>query len=1091
MFIMGLRFIYGRAGTGKSTFCMNEIKKNINSNKKIYIITPEQYSYSAEKNLLKTLESNASVNAEVISFNRIANRIFTEVGGANSNIITKSGKAMLIHSILEQEKNNLNFLANSQDNIELILKEITEMKKHSITTKKIDEKIEKIEDIKLKEKLNDINKIYKLYEENIQNKYIDEEDVLTKLYEKIPESKMFNNSIVYIDEFAGFTTQEYKILTEILKKAEQINVTVCTDNLENNTTQETDIFYFNKNFIKILTDCAQNVDKKIEKPIFLEKKYRYKNAELNHLEENIYNNKFKKYNKKNKNIKLFLASTPYTEIEYIAGEITKLVREENIQYKDIAIITKNLDEINNIIKAVFGKYDIPIFIDEKSEITENILIKYVLSILEIFANNWKSESVFNYIKSGFINIEENEIYELEKYCKKYGIDRNKWYKKDWNEFNNLRKKIVEPLMEFKNSFNKEKTAKEISEKIYKYLLKNNIPEKLNKKIKKLEKIGEIEKAEEYKSSINILVDLLDEIVIFFKDEKMSFDKYKEILKVGLANKELGKIPQVIDQVIVGDINRTRSHKVKVVFIMEVNDGVFPSVNKNEGFINDKDRETLKKLDLELAKGTLENLYEDQFNIYKALTTAEEKLYVSYLSANKDGATLRPSILISKIKKIFPQIQEDSNIIEEKFEIGNVNATFEELLKNIRKLKNNQKIDDIWIDIFNWYNKNEHWKNKLKNSLKGLEYTNIAEKINEENIKKLYGKTLKTSISKLEQYKKCPFSFHLKYGLKIKEEEEYKIKALDTGSFMHEVLDTFFDRVENIKEIEDKEIEKIINEIINEKLKLEKNYIFSSSAKFIVLTNRLKKTIQESIKYIIYQIKMSDFRPSGHEVEFNKTIDNIEIIGKVDRIDIAENEEGNYIRIIDYKSSEKNIDLNQVIAGTQIQLLTYVDAISEEENREPAGILYYNLIEPIISENKNLSDEEIEEKIRKSFKMKGLILADIKVIKMMDKNIEKGSSNIIPVYLNKDGGISESRSNTISKEEFQKLQKTTRKIIKQIANEILSGKIDIRPMYNRKNKTATCKYCEYKTICGFNPSVNEYEYLQNKSKEIILEEIKNN
>ena len=276
---MGLRFIYGRAGTGKSTFCMNEIKKNINANKKIYIITPEQYSYSAEKNLLKTLENSASLNAEVISFNRIANRIFTEVGGANSNIITKSGKAMLIHSILEQEKNNLNFLTNSQDNIELVLKEITEMKKHSITTQKIDEKIE---DIKLKAKHNDINKIYKLYEENIKNKYIDEEDVLTRLYEKIPESKMFNNAIVYIDEFAGFTTQEYKILTEILKKAEQVNVTVCTDNLENNTTQETDIFYFNKNFIKILTDCAQNVDKKIEKPIFLEKKYRFKNIFSKH-----------------------------------------------------------------------------------------------------------------------------------------------------------------------------------------------------------------------------------------------------------------------------------------------------------------------------------------------------------------------------------------------------------------------------------------------------------------------------------------------------------------------------------------------------------------------------------------------------------------------------------------------------------------------------------------------------------------------------------------------------------------------------------------------------------------------------------------
>lgn len=1088
---MGLRIIYGRAGTGKTTFCFNEIKNSINNTEKIYIITPEQFSYSAEKNLLKILDTEASLNAEVISFNRIANRVFTEVGGANNNIITDSGKAMLIHSILEQEKNNLKFLANSKENIDIVLKEITEMKKHNVNTKKIDEKLENINDIKLREKLEDINKVYKLYEENIKNKFIDEEDLLTKLYEKMPESKMFDDSIVYIDEFAGFTKQEYNILTEILKKAKQVNITVCTDNLENETDKESDIFYFNKQFIKLLTNCAQNVDKKQEKPIYLNQKYRFKNSELRHLEENIYNNKFEKFNYENKNIKLFLASTPYTEIEYVAQEITKLVREEKMQYRDIAIITKNLNGINNIVKAIFGKYNIPIFIDEKTEITENIVIKYVLSILEIFTNNWKNETVFNYIKSGFVNISKEDIYKLEKYCKKYGIDRSKWYKNDWQENNELRKEIVEPLIKFKNSFKEQKTAKEISEKIYTYLLENNIPEKLNEKTEKLEKLGEIEKAKEVKASFNTLIDVLDEIVVFFENEKMTFNKYKEILKIGLSNKELGKIPQAMDQVIIGDIDRTRSHKVKAEFIIGVNDGSFPGINKNEGFLNDKDREILKQNDLEIAKDTTDNLYEDQFNIYKALTTAEEKLYISYTASSTDGSALRPSILISKIKKIFPQLKEESNIINQKFIIGNVNATFEELLKNIRKLKNNEKIDDIWIDVFNWYNKNEYWSKKLKNNLKGLNYTNIADTINEKNIEKLYGNTMKTSISRLEQYRKCPFSFHLKYGLKIKENEEYKINALDTGSFMHEVVDAFFERVQDMQESDDEQIEKIVNEIIDEKLKLEKNYIFSSSAKFIVLTNRLKKTILTSIKYIVQQIKSSDFKPSGHEVEFNKKIDNVEITGKVDRIDIAKNDEGEFLRIIDYKSSEKNIDLNQVMAGTQIQLLTYVDAISEQKNKQPAGVLYFNLIEPIISENRNLSNKEIEEKIRKSFKMKGLILADIKVIKMMDKKIEAGSSDIVPVYIDKEGNISKNRSSTITKEEFTNLQTTIRKIIKQIANEILSGKIDIKPIYDKKSKTESCKFCEYKTICQFNPQINKYEYIQNKTKDEILEEIKNN
>lgn len=561
---MGLRFIYGTAGTGKSEFCFNEIKNNIKNKEKIYIITPEQFSYSAEKKLLEEINTNASVNAEVISFNRIANRVFTEVGGANEVLISKSSKAMLIYSILEKEKKNLKFLNSSDDNIDIILKEITEFKKHNITTLNIEEENEKIENPELNQKLNEINLIYKIYEENIKNKFIDEEDILTKLAEKIPESKMFDNSIVYIDEFAGFTKQEYNIVEKILEKAKQVNITICADNLEENTNKESDIFYFNKQFAKLLTDCGQNVDKKQEKSILLKNKYRFKNIELKHLEENIYNNSYNIFKNEPKNIKLFLASSPYTEIEKIAQEINKLVREEKYKYNEIAIITKNIENINNIAKAIFSKYNIPIFIDEKSEITENILIKYILSILEIYTTNWSTEAVFNYIKSDFLEINKNDIYKLEKYCQKMGIIRNKWYKNNWKENENLRKIIVEPLLKLKQEIDKEKSAKNISENIYKYLIKNNIEEKINKKINKI-KNEEIKK--EYKASLNILTDVLDEIVTFFKDEKITIQKYKEILKIGLKNKEFGKIPQNIDQVILGDIDRTRSHKVKAVFIL--------------------------------------------------------------------------------------------------------------------------------------------------------------------------------------------------------------------------------------------------------------------------------------------------------------------------------------------------------------------------------------------------------------------------------------------------------------------------------------------------------------------------------------------
>ena len=290
------------------------------------------------------------------------------------------------------------------------------------------------------------------------------------------------------------------------------------------------------------------------------------------------------------------------------------------------------------------------------------------------------------------------------------------------------------------------------------------------------------------------MDILDEIVLVFSDDKMTIDKYAQILKVGFKNSNLTKIPVTQDQVIMGDVDRSRSHKVKAIFIIGLNDGEFPSVHKDEGFLNDLDRETLKQDGIELAKGTIENLYEDNFNIYKAFSTAEEKLYLLYSSSDVQGKALRPSMLINKIKKIYPMLQEESDVIETKAEVLNKKTTYDELIIQLSKLKEQDEIDKVWYYVYDYYKKDTEWNTKLEQNLKGLNYTNIPEKIEQTNIDKLYGNTLVTSISKLERYRSCPFSYYLQYGLKIKPEEELKIQTLNTGTFIHEIIDEFFGTV---------------------------------------------------------------------------------------------------------------------------------------------------------------------------------------------------------------------------------------------------------------------------------------------------------
>ena len=1112
---MGVRIIYGKPGTGKSSYCFQEISNLIKQKEKIYIITPEQFSFTAEKKLMEAIETKSVFHAEVITLSRMAYRVLGEVGGNNKTNLSKCGKAMLIYAILNQHKKELKFLGKSDENIDLSMTAITEFKKHGIQIENLKQEIEKTQDRYLKTKLEDMTLIYESFEKQIQDKYIEETDLLTLLAQNLSKTDLVKNSIIYIDEFAGFTYQEYEVLKELIKQAKQVNITICVDKLETATNPDTDIFYSNKLTWQKLERLIKENGFELEEPICLNKNYRFKTEELKALSENMYAMKSTKYEKNVENLHLFLAKNPYSEIENVAKQITKLLREKNVRYKDIAIITKNMDSYSSLVRAIFDEYQIPVFIDEKRDLNQNVIVQYVLSILEILNQNFSSDAIFNYLKLGFSEIEPDEIFKLENYVEKWGIKHSKW-KKDFTyeieekeqevkRFNELRKQIIEPLAELKQKIDTNKTAKEITKLLYEFLQKQQIEECICQKIERLQSEALIDLANEYKESYQIILEILDEIVLVFNQDNMTIDQYSKILKVGLKNSGLGKIPGTQDQVTFGDVDRSRSHKVETVFIIGLNDGSFPSINKDEGFFNDADREKMQEDGIELAKGTIEKLYEDNFNIYKAFTTAEHDIYLSYSSADGEGKSLRPSILIHKIKKLYPKLEEESDVINKKYEMINPIITYEALLENISKLKKKETIDEIWYEIYQYFKAQNEWKQRLQQDLQGLEYTNLPQNIRQENIDKLYGNTLNTSVSKLEKYRSCPFSYYLQYGLRLKEKEELKVQSFNTGSFMHETIDEFFERVRKEKidlaELEEEQIKQMVSEIIETNLHLSKNYIFTATAKYKALVKRLKRLVSKALKYIIQTIIYSDFQVEGTEIEFGKNgkyppivlnLDNgkkVEIIGKIDRIDTANSEDGKYLRIIDYKSSSKNIDLNEVYAGLQIQLLTYTDAICKIEDVMPAGVFYFSLLEQMVKADKKITEEEIEEMIRKNFKMKGLILADVKIIKMNDNTLTSGSSKLVPAGITTSGAVNERYTNGVNKEEFKILQDYIDKTIKDIAKEILSGKIDLKPYY--KNGKTHCEYCEYRTICGFNPRQknNQYCYIDKKSKDDMIRKMK--
>ncbi len=524
-----LNLIYGRSGTGKSEWIYRDIDKKIDQFKNIFIIVPEQSNLTSEKKFFDITGRKALLNVEVLTLSRMAYRISNEVG-QDAKSLSQIGKAMLIYDLLSKNKKDLHFLGKSEKNIDIVSNLFTEFKKHNILVE--DLKSTDLQDKYTSLKLKDILFLYEKYEERLANSLIDENDELTRLAKQIQTSQMFENTSIYIDDFFGFTEQEFVIFEELLKKCEEISVTVTLDQIESDAKKEKDIFYFNRKYAKRILEIAEKHNCQINL-LYCDKPHRFKNAELLELEKNLYQ-EGKRQENVPENIQLFLASNPYSEIENVAKNIHNLVKNCEYKYHEIAMITNDMDTYAEDAKAIFQKYEIPIFIDEKKDIKQNILIKYILSLLDIFEKNWSYDAVFNYLKIGLLNFEYYDICLLENYCKKWGIRNSKWYREFTYEplneiqekLENMRKEIVEPLINFKKSFMENKSVLELTQNIYQFLLQNKIIENLDQKIKSC---PNVEIANEYQTSYKILVDILSQMVELFGEEKITFEKYKELL----------------------------------------------------------------------------------------------------------------------------------------------------------------------------------------------------------------------------------------------------------------------------------------------------------------------------------------------------------------------------------------------------------------------------------------------------------------------------------------------------------------------------------------------------------------------------------
>lgn len=1112
---MVLKYILGRSGTGKTTEVLKQIIEHEDENKNIIYIVPEQFSLQSEKDILNLTPNKYTTLVNVLSFKRLAFNVLSETGAKKVKLLDDVSKIMLIRKILLNLNDKLIFFKKTKITEGFITKlsdSISELYKYGVTPNdliQVANNLNSNENLVIK--IQDIYLIYNQYRSYIEDRYISTDGALDVLSDNINKSILLENSEVWIDGFNGFTNQEYNVIKELMKKVNNITISLTIDDtfIYYDNIIETDVFYETKYTINKITSLANECGIEINKPLFLEENKRHKsNANLKYLEKNIFSLNFKPYTEEVDNIKIQPLLNIFEEISYVAEEITALVRDKGYSYSDIAILTPNIHMYKKNINSIFSKHSIPFFIDANEDMLSHPLFEFIRAIFDIIIQNWTYESVFRFLKTGMTDISLKEIDILENYVLAYGITGYRWKLEEWKygfnsnyeNFNkqvihNVKEKIVNYILPFEKIFIKKtkSTVKEISIEFFKMLYSMNILEAMNKLINEAIEEENVELVSAHRQVWDKLCDIFEKTVNILGEEKVSIQEFSTIVESGILTTTMGMIPPTQDKIIVGDISRSRLPNIKVLFIIGVNEGIFPRPKVDEDLLTDHERLLVNSLGVELGPTSVRRAFEEKFLTYISLCKASELLNLTYSQSGIDGKAMLPAFIIRSIKSIFSSLIVKEN---NELQISNPNPMLSKLGIALKNYYEKGEITDSYLELYKWFK-----ENKVSDLTKIEEIAkngNKLENLNTNSINKLYGKEINITISKLEQYVRCPFAFFVNYNLKAKERKIYKISNIDLGEIFHNVLEkvTAIILKNNLsfKELTQDEINNYTDICIDDIIKnLDKDIFFSSmSSKYIL--ERIRRISKKSIWALCEHIKRGKFSIYGTEVSFGGDSPLTGIIveidknrkfvftGRVDRIDIMDANGNKYVKIIDYKSGNKKFDITDIYYGMEMQLIVYLNNIVKrggkyfgiDKNTKilPGGIFYFKVDDPILNIDNKSIKEDLEKAILKSFKMSGLLLNQEDVINGIDRDII-GSSVIVPVTVNKDGSYSSS-SSIADESMFDNFMEVTLNKIKDIGKNITNGYVEPFPF--KKGSINACMYCNYKSICSFDPKDNEkYKY----------------
>lgn len=1135
---MSLRFCFGPSGSGKSHRIYEEIMQRAaeEPGRNFLIIVPDQFTMQTQKDLVMRSDRDGILNIDVLSFGRLSHRILEEVGTKEMPVLDDTGKSLVLQKVaadLKEQLPAMGSLLHKQGYIHEVKSAISEFMQYGISTQDMDKLITSAQKRgALAMKLKDLKTLYRGFQDYIRDHFITTEETLDVLRKSLSKSKILKGSVVVFDGFTGFTPIQNRLIQELMRVCAETIVTVTIGVGEDpyKMDGEQKLFHLSKKTVADLEKLAAEAEVERGEDLFVKGgPNRFAKAPaLHYLEQNLFRYQYEPYAGEQQEIHMFEALSPREEVHQTALYIRHLIREQGMTYRDIAVVIGDLEGYASYVETEFGQLEIPCFLDRTRGIVLNPMIEYIKSALQLYIKDFSYDTVFHFLRSGMADISREEIDELENYVIRTGARGYRTYsrlftrrteelqgnaegseqaeEKTMERLNRIRQQFMDAV-EILHMGSQEKAGDYVSH-LYDFLEQNQVQQKLLNYQQQFEKEGDLSRAREYAQIYRLVMDLLDQVYELLGEEEISRQEFADILEAGFGEITVGTIPQNVDRIVVGDMERTRLKQVKVLFFLGVNDGNIPKNASKGGIISDMDREFLIESGTEMAPSPRQQMYIQRLYLYLNMTKPSEQLYLSYAKVNSEGKGIRPSYLIDTVRKLFPAMsveypQNRSRLEQIEGRQEGARYLAEELREYVEGTLPEEERQDFYL-MYRAYEADAAGRDLLtRAAFRRYRESGLSRIV----ARALYGQQLENSVSRLETYAACACRHFLQYGLSLQEREEFGFEASDMGTVYHAVLENFAGKLAESNltwwDFTEDFAAKAVKESVEAYAATYGETVLYSSARNEYAITRMSRILTRTVLTLQKHLKQGSFQPDDYELSFRfaEDLDSIHVDlsedekmhlqGRIDRIDVSEDAEHVYVKVIDYKSGNRKFDLAALYYGLQLQLVVYMNAAMEMESRKhpdkeivPAALLYYHIDDPTIETPVELTDEQINEQILAKLRMNGVVNSDPGVVERLDRYMQD-KSVVIPVEKKKDGSFS-ARSGVLSREEMQLISSYVDAKIRSIGREILDGKIAANP-YEKGNEEA-CTYCAYKKVCGFDGSIPGYEkrQLEDLDKQALMQ-----